>query len=122
MSKDGFSPSGTNTKDSINLRIRADTLRLIDDAAAALGKTRTEFIIESVRKQAIDVLLDQRLLVLHSKRYVVFPDALDKPSSPGPALKSLLRRTPRMAKVDERNLLRRQVRLKEQAIGKGRHC
>jgi uncharacterized protein (DUF1778 family) len=94
MSKDRFSPSGTNAKDSINLRVRADTLRLIDDAAAALGKTRAEFMIESVRTRAIDVMLDQRLLVLHSKRYVVFPDVIDESPSPEPKLKSLLRRTP----------------------------
>ena len=31
-------------KGSINLRIEASTRRLIDDAAAALGKTRTEFM------------------------------------------------------------------------------
>ena len=84
----------TDTKGSINLRIEASTRQLIDDAAAILGKTRTEFMIESARLQAIDVLLDQRLFVLNSDRYDAFLHALDNPPAPGPKLRSLLRRIP----------------------------
>ncbi|MEW6645457.1 MAG: DUF1778 domain-containing protein [Pseudomonadota bacterium] len=83
-----------DTKGSINLRIEANTRQLIDDAAAVLGKTRTEFMIDSARRQAIDVLLDQRLFVLDSKRYDAFMHALDNPPAPGPKLRSLLRRAP----------------------------
>jgi uncharacterized protein (DUF1778 family) len=86
--------SAAGTKGSINLRIEANTRKLIDDAAAILGKTRTEFMIESARQQAIDVLLDQRLFVLDSRRYDAFLHALDNPPAPGPKLRSLLRRTP----------------------------
>jgi len=87
-------PSATDAKGSINLRIEAATRRLIDDAAAILGKTRTEFMIESARQQAIDVLLDQRLFTLDSERYDAFMHALDNPPAPGPKLRSLLRRVP----------------------------
>lgn len=83
-----------DAKGSINLRIEAATRQLIDDAAAVLGKTRTEFMIESARQQAIDVLLDQRLFVLDSDRYDAFVHALDNPTAPGPRLRSLLRRPP----------------------------
>lgn len=83
-----------DTKGSINLRIEANTRQLIDDAAAILGKTRTEFMIETARRQAIDVLLDQRLFVLNSERYDAFMHALDNPPAPGPKLRSLLRRVP----------------------------
>jgi uncharacterized protein (DUF1778 family) len=83
-----------DTKGSINLRIEASTRQLIDDAAAILGKTRTEFMIETARRQAIDVLLDQRLFVLGSERYDAFVRALDNPPAPGPKLRSLLRRVP----------------------------
>jgi uncharacterized protein (DUF1778 family) len=86
--------STADTKGSINLRIEASTRQLIDDAAAILGKTRTEFMVESARLQAIDVLLDQRLFVLDSDRYDAFLYALDNPPAPGPKLQSLLRRTP----------------------------
>lgn len=105
MSKAGFSSSqrsrrasnerfATDTKGSINLRIEAGTRQLIDDAAAVLGKTRTEFMIESARQQAIDVLLDQRLFMLDAERYDAFLHALDNPPVPGPKLRSLLRRVP----------------------------
>jgi len=81
-------------KGSINLRIEARTRQLIDNAAALLGKTRTEFMIESARRQAIDVLFDQRLFVLDGDRYDAFMEALDNPPAPGPRLRSLLRRVP----------------------------
>jgi uncharacterized protein (DUF1778 family) len=86
--------SGGEVKISLNLRIEAQTRQLIDDAAAVLGKTRTEFMIESARTQAIDVLLDQRLFQLDPDRYNAFMQALDNPPAPGPKLRSLLRRTP----------------------------
>ncbi|MBV9433498.1 MAG: DUF1778 domain-containing protein [Hyphomicrobiales bacterium] len=110
MSKDRYSsseslaigiaerPSASDTKGSINLRVETHTRRLIDDAAAILGKTRTEFMIESARRQAIDVLRDQRLFMLDSDRYDAFLHALDNPPAPGPKLRSLLRRVPRWRK------------------------
>ena len=87
------SPAG-DTKASINLRIETQTRQLIDDAAAILGKTRTEFMVESARRQAIDVLLDQRLFVLDADRHDAFMSTLDNPPAPGPKLRSLLRRVP----------------------------
>lgn len=86
--------SGCDTKGSINLRIESQTRQLIDEAAAALGKTRTEFMVETARRQAIDVLIDQRLFTLDAKRYDDFKRTLDNPPPPGPKLRSLLRRTP----------------------------
>jgi uncharacterized protein (DUF1778 family) len=84
---------GFDTKGSINLRIEAQTRQLIDEAAALLGKTRTEFMVESARQQAIDVLIDQRLFTLDTKHYDDFVHALDNPPTPGPKLKALMRRT-----------------------------
>jgi uncharacterized protein (DUF1778 family) len=87
-------PLSPDAKASINLRIEANTRQLIDEAAAILGKTRTEFMVESARREAIDVLLDQRLFSLDSERYDAFVQALDNPPAPGPKLRSLLRRVP----------------------------
>ena len=87
-------PVSSETKGSINLRIESHTRQLIDDAAAILGKTRTEFMIDSARSLAIDVLLDQRLFVLDTDRYDAFIHALDNPPAPGPKLRALLRRIP----------------------------
>ena len=86
--------SPADTKGSINLRIEANTRQLIDDAAALIGKTRTEFMVESARRHAVDVLLDRRLFRLDSGPYDSFIHALDNPPAPGPKLRSLLRRTP----------------------------
>lgn len=86
--------SPASTKGSINLRVETQTRRLIDDAAAILGKTRTEFMIESARREAIDVLLDQRFFVIDPERFDAFVEALDNPPPPGPKLRSLLRRVP----------------------------
>lgn len=83
-----------DAKGSINLRIEARTRQLIDEAAAALGKTRTEFMVESARRQAIDVLLDQKLFTLDPDRHDAFVRALDAPPAPGPKLRALLGRTP----------------------------
>ena len=82
------------TKGSINLRIADATRQLIDDAATILGKTRTEFMVESARQHAMDVLLDQRLFALDAQRYDAFMQVLDNPVAPGPKLRALLRRIP----------------------------
>lgn len=87
-------PATGETKGSINLRIEAGTRQIIDEAAAALGKTRTEFMIDAARQEAIDVLLDQRLFALDAAQYDVFAKALDNPPAPGPKLRALMRRTP----------------------------
>ena len=84
----------SEAKATINLRIDADTRRLIDDAATLLGKTRTDFMVESARREAMDVLSDQRLLHLNAEHYDAFLSALDNPQTPGEKLRSLLRRKP----------------------------
>jgi uncharacterized protein (DUF1778 family) len=87
-------PASAETKGSINLRIEVQTRQLIDEAAAVLGKTRTEFMIETARREAIDVLLDRRLFTLDDERFDAFVQALDNPPAPGPKLRALLRRKP----------------------------
>jgi uncharacterized protein (DUF1778 family) len=86
--------ASADQKRSINLRIESGTRQLIDDAAALVGKTRTEFMIETARREAIDVLLDRRLFVLGAKPYDAFMRALDNPPAPGRKLRALLRRVP----------------------------
>jgi len=76
------------------LRIDTTTRALIDEAAAMLGKTRTDFMIDTARRQAIDVLLDQRLFTLASGEFDAFSQALDNPPAPGPKLTALMARKP----------------------------
>lgn len=91
-------PEKANNRGSISLRIEANVRQLIDDAAAVLGKTRTEFMIDSARQQAIDVLLDQRLFMLDSEGFDAFMSVLDNPPAPGEKLKALLGRKPNWQK------------------------
>ena len=79
-------PKETN----INLRVSRQTRELIDTAAAVVGKSRTDFMLESARQNAIDVLLDQRLFVLSEDQYLAFKKVLDNPPPPNAALKKLM--------------------------------
>ncbi|HEY4985585.1 MAG TPA: DUF1778 domain-containing protein [Bradyrhizobium sp.] len=74
----------------VNLRMPISIREMIDNAAEILGKTRTAFIIESSRKHAIDVLLDQRLFTLAEDQYDSFVKALDEPPAPNEKLKRLM--------------------------------
>ena len=74
----------------INLRMPTAIRDLIDNAAEVLGKTRTAFIIESSRKHAIDVLLDQRLFTLTEEQFDAFVTALDEPPPSNEKLKRLM--------------------------------
>jgi uncharacterized protein (DUF1778 family) len=75
---------------TINLRVTQAARQLIDTAAAVVGKSRTEFMLESARQHAIDVLLDQRLFVLDGEQHDALMEALDNPPLPNAALKKLL--------------------------------
>ena len=83
-----------SARGAINLRIDPQVRQVIDEAATLVGKTRTEFMIDAARREAIDVLLDQRLFALDSEKFDAFLNALDMPVAPGPKLRSLLARVP----------------------------
>jgi len=83
---------------TIHIRAPRQTKELIESAASVVGKSRSEFILDSARKHAIDILLDQRLFVLNSDQYDTFMKALDNPPPAGPKLKALMKRRPRWQK------------------------
>ncbi len=74
----------------INVRLTRVLRDLIDTAAAALGKTRSEFMLESARNHALDVVLDQRLFALEPEQYDAFLRVLEQPPEPNIRLKQLL--------------------------------
>lgn len=78
----------------MNLRVTRSVRDLIDNAANQLGKTRTDFVVESARNHAIDVLLDQRLFVLNAEQYAAFGEALEEPPLPNERLKQLMQKKP----------------------------
>ena len=77
---------------TINVRVPTALRDLIDSAAAAVGKTRSDFILESARQRATDVLLDQRLFVLDAEQHAAFMQALEAPAAPNQQLKDLMAR------------------------------
>jgi uncharacterized protein (DUF1778 family) len=87
---------GTRTKErqprdvSINLRANQRQRALIDRAAEALGKNRSDFMLEAACREADTVLLDRRFFLLDEKAYRRFITALDKPSADNPRLRRLL--------------------------------
>ena len=75
---------------TINLRASAHLRDLIDRAAALLGQNRSEFMLDSARLRAEDVLLDQRLFSLDENQYQDFLNLLDEPPKPTEELRKLL--------------------------------
>jgi uncharacterized protein (DUF1778 family) len=79
------------TRDAtVNLRLPASARDLIDQAAAAVGKSRTEFMVEAARREAETVLLDRCFFALGAKSCSEFAAALDKPPATNPRLRRLL--------------------------------
>ena len=78
----------------INLRADEKRRALIDRAAAATGKNRSEFMLEAACREATTVLLDRRLFDLDAKTYRRFLAALDKPPAPNPKLRRLMASRP----------------------------
>jgi uncharacterized protein (DUF1778 family) len=74
----------------INIRVRPDDRALIDRAAAAQGKSRSDFMLEASRRVAEEALLDQTILHVDSATYARFVAMLDAPPRPNAALRRLL--------------------------------
>ena len=77
-------------RETINLRVASDQKALIDRAAARLGKSRTEFMLDSAREAAENALLDQRLFLLDDALYADFLARLDAPAAPSEGLRKIL--------------------------------
>ena len=79
-----------SSKETINLRASAEQKALIDRAARRLGKSRTEFVLDTMREAAENVLLDQRLFSLDEATFSAFEAMLDAPSEASGALRRTL--------------------------------
>jgi uncharacterized protein (DUF1778 family) len=73
----------------LNIRLHAEPRNLIDAAAAAEGKTVSEFVIDSARRSAIDALLDRRFFRLDRQAFTALSARLDRPPPPNAKLKQL---------------------------------
>jgi len=75
---------------TIQLRARESQRALIDKAAHALGKNRSDFLLEAACREAETVLLDQRFFSLSEEDYNRFMQELDAPPSRNKKLQALL--------------------------------
>jgi uncharacterized protein (DUF1778 family) len=87
--------TGTKTKknrdENINLRASQSQKALIDRAADALGRNRSDFMLETACREAEAVLLDRRYFSLPSQEFKRFAAMLDKSQASNVKLRRLLR-------------------------------
>jgi uncharacterized protein (DUF1778 family) len=77
---------------TINIRIEEERRTLIDRAAEAAGKDRTQFVLDAATREATTVLLDQRYFQLDTDAFAKFNAALDASPAENPRLRELLSR------------------------------
>jgi uncharacterized protein (DUF1778 family) len=73
-------------REALNVRIKAETRQLIDQAAELTGKNRTDFILDAARHAAEDALLDRTVFAVSPKAYRQFLARLDAPPRPNKRL------------------------------------
>ena len=90
--------AGTRTNEAgarieTNLRATRKQNALIDRAAKTLGRSRSEFMLETAYREAQAVLLDRRYFSISADAFKRFTALLDKPSASNPKLQRLLQTT-----------------------------
>lgn len=86
------SDSSVNRTRDVTINIRAQQVQrdLIDRAAEALGKNRSDFMLETACREAEAVLLDRWFFALDDKMLNQFLDLLDAPPAANEKLRALL--------------------------------
>src|SRR5215471_10141250 len=77
--------------ENINLRVSRIQKSLIDRAAQALGRNRSDFMLETTCREAETVLLDRRYVALPAEQFKRFTAMLDKPPANNERLARLLK-------------------------------
>ena len=81
---------GTRRDEAINLRASRKQKVLIDRAAEALGRSRSDFMLDTACREAEAVLLDRRYFALSEQSFKRFTKILDNPPKDNPRLRRLL--------------------------------
>jgi len=84
----------SSPRETVNLRVPAETRGLIDRAAELAGKNRTQFILEASRRAAEEALLDQALMRVTPTVYADFLQRLDAPAAPNERLRRTMQTPP----------------------------
>jgi uncharacterized protein (DUF1778 family) len=80
----------SNKRETLNLRIKSAERSLIDRAAKAQGKNRTDFVLEAARAAAEEALLDQALIKVSAKAYAEFLQRLNAKPQRNDALRKTM--------------------------------
>jgi uncharacterized protein (DUF1778 family) len=75
--------------ETINIRASREQKALIDQAAKAVGRTRSDFMLDTDCREAEAVLLDRRYFVMSEEAFRKFTAMLDKPPKDNPRLRRL---------------------------------
>jgi len=81
----------TKSRSLINIRVSDADRTLIDRGAEALGKTRSEFMLETARNAATDAILDSVLIRLDPAAFERFKALMDAPPKPNERLIALMK-------------------------------
>ena len=84
------SPQTAGRTETINVRATRQQTALIDQAAEALGRSRSDFMLDTVCREAESVLLDRRYFALSEEAFRKFTTMLDRPPKDNPKLRRLL--------------------------------
>jgi uncharacterized protein (DUF1778 family) len=76
----------------LNVRIASTDDALFRRAADAAHESLSEFVVESARERAEQLLADRTRFVLSEQQWAAFNAALDQPSDPIPAVVELFQR------------------------------
>ena len=71
----------------VNIRTSSERLPIIDRAAAIRGVSRTEFMLESSERAAIEILNERPVIALDNEAWDDFVAALDEPVELDPEVK-----------------------------------
>jgi uncharacterized protein (DUF1778 family) len=80
----------TERSETINLRASRRQKVLIDRAAEALGRSRSDFMLDTACREAESILLDRRYFSLSEDEFKKFTAMLDRPPKDNPRLRRLL--------------------------------
>lgn len=76
---------------TLNIRARSYQRDLIDEAAALLGTSRSEFMLSAACRNAEEVLLEKRVFALSAADFDRFNEMLDMPPLENAGLRELLK-------------------------------
>ncbi|MDR2678700.1 MAG: DUF1778 domain-containing protein [Zoogloeaceae bacterium] len=78
-------------RETLNIRIKPEERNLIDRAARARGKNRTDFVLDAARAAAEETLLEQAIISADPQAYAAFLARLDMPPQPNERLRETMR-------------------------------